>query len=135
GRGDSWLDPLHRHRNLRAVLDGLVDHAIAFGEFQQQIELVLRRVGADLEAQTDFLETDRGFLVDAERAAKIQIALGDNGAAVKRHFDGGGNRFQRDAGAGDEGFQQHVAGAELQAGAAGGGVQASYRQRAAGLDL
>src|SRR5687768_7490159 len=32
--------PLHRHRNLRAVLDGLVNHAVALGEFQQQIELV-----------------------------------------------------------------------------------------------
>src|SRR4051794_25034664 len=33
GRDDTELDPLHRHRNLRAVLDGLIDHAITFGEF------------------------------------------------------------------------------------------------------
>jgi len=45
------LDPLHRHRDLRAVLDGLIDHAIALGEFLQQIELVLPRAGRDLEAQ------------------------------------------------------------------------------------
>src|SRR6266699_5508083 len=34
--------PVHRHRKFRAVLDGLVDHAIALGEFEQQIEFVLR---------------------------------------------------------------------------------------------
>ena len=51
------------------------------------------------------------------------------------HFDGGGDRLQRDAGAGDQGFQQHVAGAQLEAGAAGGGMEAGDRQRAAGLDL
>src|SRR6185369_6586169 len=40
--------PFHRHRHLRAVLDGLVDHAIAFGELEQQVELVLRRRALDL---------------------------------------------------------------------------------------
>src|SRR5260370_4333464 len=32
-RDDARSHPLHRHRNLGAVLDGLVDHAIALGEF------------------------------------------------------------------------------------------------------
>src|SRR3954464_9001743 len=77
--------PFHRHRNLRAVLDGLIDHAIAFGEFQQQIELVLRCVGSDLEAQPDLGKADRGFLVDPERAAEIEIALGDDMAGFQRH--------------------------------------------------
>src|SRR6185437_3860349 len=67
--------PVHRHRNLRAVLDGLVDHAITLGEFQQQIEFLLRRVGVDVETETNFRETNRRLLVDAERAAEIQIAL------------------------------------------------------------
>src|SRR5207245_4114750 len=42
GRDDTEFGrshPLHRHRNFRAVLDGLVDHTIAFGEFQQQVQL------------------------------------------------------------------------------------------------
>src|SRR5262245_53539421 len=66
--------PLHRHRDFRSVLDGLIDHAIAFRQLEQQIELVLRRIGSDLEAQADLLEPNGGFLVDAERAAEIQIA-------------------------------------------------------------
>src|SRR4051812_32760786 len=55
--------PFHRHRDLRAVADGLIDHAIALGEFQQQIELVLRRVGLDVEAHANFGKADRSFLV------------------------------------------------------------------------
>src|SRR5882757_9739667 len=51
--------PVHRYRNLGAVLDGLVDHAIALGEFEQEIELVLRRVGIDVEAQANLGEADR----------------------------------------------------------------------------
>src|SRR3954454_24257259 len=91
GRVNERSHPLHRHRDLRAVLDGLIDHAIAFGELQQQVELVLRRIGSDLEAQADFLEADRGLLVDTERAAKIQIPFGDDRAAFERHFNGGGD--------------------------------------------
>ena len=54
---------------------------------------------------------------------------------LQRHLDGGRHRFQGHAGAGDQGFQQHVAGAEFESGAAGRRVQAGHRQRAAGLDL
>jgi len=41
----------------------------------------------------DFLESDRGFLVDAERAAKIQIALAMTLAGLQRHLDGGATDF------------------------------------------
>src|SRR3954464_6384952 len=85
--------PFHRHRDLRAVLDGLIDHAIAFGEFQQQVELVLRRIGTDLEAQANLGKADRRFLVDAERAAEVEITLGDDIAGFERHVDGGRDRF------------------------------------------
>src|SRR5215831_20012029 len=97
-----WFD---RHRDLRAVLDGLIDHAIALGEFLQQIELVLPRAGCDLEAQADLGEADRRFLVDAERATEIEIALCDHVAFRQRHLDRGRDRFQGDARAGDERFQ------------------------------
>src|ERR1700738_1682633 len=83
---DEFSHPLHGHRNLRAVLDGLVDHAIALGEFQEQIELVLRRVGIDVETQTNFGKTDRRLLVDAERAAEIEIALGGHEPRLQRHL-------------------------------------------------
>src|SRR6266550_2962679 len=86
---DEYSHPVHRYRNLGAVLDGLVDHAITFGKFQQQIELVLRRVGIDIETETDFREADRGLLVDAECAAKIEIALGGHEAGLQWHLDRG----------------------------------------------
>src|SRR5689334_16753805 len=88
-RDDNGLHPLHRHRNLRTVPDGLIDHAIALGQLQQEIELVLRRIGRDLEAQADFGEADRCLLVDAERAAEIEIALGNQMAGLQRHLHRG----------------------------------------------
>src|SRR4051795_7299674 len=129
------LHPLHRHRDLRAVLDGLIDHAIALGELEQQVELVLRRISVDVEAQAYLGEADRRLLVDAERAAEIEIALGVDVAGLQRHLDSGRDRFQRDAGAGDQRLEQHVARAELEAGAAGCGMQAGHCDGAAGLDL
>src|SRR4029453_9512151 len=53
GRDDSSSYPLHRHRDFRAIPDGLIHHAIALGELEQQVELVLRRIGIELEAQAD----------------------------------------------------------------------------------
>ena len=61
--------PLHRHRNLRPVLDGLVDHAVTLGELQQQIELVLRGVGVDLEREA-------AELVLAERPVTLAEVTG-----------------------------------------------------------
>ena len=47
----------------------------------------------------------------------------------------GGDRFERDAGAGHQGFEQHVARAQFHSRAAGGRMQAGDRERPAGLDL
>ena len=49
--GHSLRAELHLDR--RAALDRLIDHAIALGELQQLVELVLRRVGVEVEAQAD----------------------------------------------------------------------------------
>src|SRR5204863_8573556 len=68
------LHPLHLDVHRRALGDGLIDHAIALGELEQLVELVLRRVGRDVEAEPDLAEPDRRFLVDAERAPEIEIA-------------------------------------------------------------
>src|SRR5258706_6636988 len=127
--------PSHRHRKLRAVLDGLVDHAIALGEFEQQIEFVLRRWRVDVETQANLGKSDRRLLVDAERAAEIEIALGGDQTRLQRHLDRGPYRLQGHAGTGDQRFQQHVAGAQFKSGTAAGGMQAGDRQGAAGLDL
>ncbi len=79
--------PFHRHRNLRAVLDGLIDHAIALGELEQQVELLLRRVGFDLEAQADLGEADRRLLVDPERAAGVDLAFDIDTDAPQEKID------------------------------------------------
>src|SRR6478672_6057639 len=76
--------PLHLDIHRRALGDGLIHYAIALGELEQLVELVLRRIGFDIEAEPDLAEPDRGLLVDAERAAKIQIALGRDRAGLER---------------------------------------------------
>ena len=88
-----------------------------------------------IEAQADFGKADRRFLVDAKRAAKVEIALGGDIALFQRHLDCGRHRFQGHAGAGDQRFQQHVARTKFKPGAAGRRMQAGHRQRASGLDL
>ena len=44
-------------------MDGLKDHTVALGQFEQLDELVLRGVGLNIEPQTDLLEADRHALV------------------------------------------------------------------------
>ncbi len=66
----------HADVDRRSVPDGLVDDAVALGQLEELVEPLLRRVGVDREGQPDLRETDRRFLVDPERAAKIEIALG-----------------------------------------------------------
>src|SRR3984885_5908259 len=72
---DAASHPIEFYVHRRAVLNGLVDHAIAFGELEKLVELVLRRVSVEIEVQTDLSEADRRVLGDAERAAKIEVAF------------------------------------------------------------
>src|SRR5579871_731418 len=129
------LFPFQADLDRRAVADGLIDHAIALGELEQLIELVLRRIAVDVEAQANLRKADRRVLGDAEGAAEIEIALGRHGAGLERDIERGCHRLQGDAGAGDQRFEQHVAGAQFEPAAAGGGMQPGDRERAAGLDL
>ena len=88
----------------------------------------------EVEAEPDRREPDGSLAVDAERAAEVEVAFGvDAPRDVELHR--GGDRAERDAGAGDERLEQHVSGAGERAGAAGGGVEAGFDERAAGLDL
>jgi len=59
------LEPRHLHINRRAALDGLVDHAVTLGQFEQLIESVLGCVGVEIETQTDL----RARLAAAEQQA------------------------------------------------------------------
>src|SRR5580693_7357019 len=77
------------HLDGRAAFDGLVDDAVALGELEELIELLLARVGVDRKGEPDLREADRGILGDAEGAAEIEIALGRNGAGRERDRERG----------------------------------------------
>ena len=46
----------------------------------ERVEVLPGRVGLEVEAQPDRAEADRRLLVDAERAAEVEIAVGVHGA-------------------------------------------------------
>src|SRR3546814_16457117 len=67
-------------------------------------------LGVEIEGDADVAEANRRFLVDAQGAAKVEIALDDDAAARELEVDRGGDGIQSDAGAGGQRLQQHVAG-------------------------
>src|SRR5690242_5869402 len=103
--GPRWLSggggAGERDVQLRAVVERLVDDAVALGQLEQRGELLVVGVRVQLEAQADVPEADGRLLVDAERAFEVEVALGVDaalGADVQRGRDG----LERDAGAGRE---------------------------------
>jgi hypothetical protein len=100
-----------------------------------RVELVPRRVGLDLEDEADLREPDRRILGNAERAAEIEIALRRYRSGFQGNVERRRHRLEGDAGAGDQRLEQHVAGAQLETGAAGRGMKAGNGERPAGLDL
>src|SRR5262249_35193605 len=126
---------LELHLDWGAAPERLVDHAIALGELEQRVQLVLRRVGLDVEAQANRRKTDGRILGHAERAAKVEIASRRPLAGLERDAEAGRDRLERHAGAGNQRLQQHVTGTKLEPGAAGGGMQARDRERAPRLHL
>jgi len=52
----------------------LVNDAVVLGELDEDLELVARRGGIEIEAQTNVAKADRRRAAEAERAAKIEIA-------------------------------------------------------------
>ena len=52
----------------------LVNDTVVLGELDEGLELVARRGGIEIEAQTNVAKADRRRAAEAERAAKIEIA-------------------------------------------------------------
>src|SRR5205085_10261782 len=104
----STLHPLELYRDRRAAPECLIDHAIALGELEQLIKLVLRRLALDVEAKSNGREADRHRLVDPERAAKIDIALRRHLGGLEPDTKRSRDRIERHAGTGDQRFEQHV---------------------------
>jgi len=114
--------------------EGLEHDAVALGEAQERCELVLARVGVELEVQPHVLEADGRLLVDAERPAEVEVALGADGAAAHVELERGGDRPERHPRARGERLEQHVARAQQRAVAAGRGMQTRLGDRAPGVD-
>src|SRR6185295_1182964 len=119
----------------RRLDEGLVHHAIAFGQLQELGQLFGRRRRAEIEAQADPAEADGCVSGHAERSAEVEIALRHDGASVDGNAQRRRHRAQGHARAGDERLQQHVARAGGKARAAGGGMQPGLDEGAAGRDL
>src|SRR5262252_107101 len=121
------------HLDRGAASERLIDDAIALGQLQELFELVGWRVGVDVEAQANGSKSNRRILGNAERTTEVEITLGRDRGGLDRNVERGRDRLEGDAGAGDQRLEQHVAGAQLEPGAAGRGMQACDRKRAPGL--
>ncbi len=62
-------------RERRSAHERLVDDAVALREPLQRRELLLVRIGFQLEEEPDRPETDWRVAVDCERAAEVQLSL------------------------------------------------------------
>src|SRR5690242_10846870 len=71
--GEETSSAIELHLDGRAALERLVDDAVALGELEELVELVLWRVGVQIEAQANGRKTDRRILGDPERAAKVEV--------------------------------------------------------------
>src|SRR3546814_7421851 len=103
---------LQRGRDARRLGDGLQHHAEALGQLQQLVDALLWLLGVEIEGDADVAEANRRFLVDAQGAAKVEIALDDDAAARELEVDRGGDGIQSDAGAGGQRSEEHTS--ELQ---------------------
>ena len=64
----------HGQGELGRSPERLVNDAVVLGELDEDLELVARRGGIEIEAQTNVAKADRRRAAHAERAAKIEIA-------------------------------------------------------------
>lgn len=113
---------------------GLIDDAIALGEPQKRLELIVGRAAFQFEDKPDGSEANRRLAVagNSQSAAEIKVALG---AHRSRHWDLERRRHgsQRHPGARDERLKQHVAGAGKRPRPSCRRMQARSYQGAAGL--
>ena len=68
--------------DLRRLTQRLINNAIAFSQTYQCGELFLAGVCIQIEMQSNLFEPDGYIFGDAERPAKIEIALRTNGGVV-----------------------------------------------------
>src|SRR5919107_1795207 len=78
---------LHPNAQVRLVVQCLEHDAVALGQLQELIDLLPGSIGVHLKGEADGLEADGRCLVDAERAAEIEIALGLHGSAAQRNLE------------------------------------------------
>src|SRR4051794_20851398 len=84
---------LRRDRQLRRRAQRLEDDAVALGQLQQCLQLLVARVRVEVEGEADRLEANRGLAVDGEGAAEVEVALGVDAAVCDGDPERSGNRL------------------------------------------
>src|SRR5262249_2921114 len=78
---------------------------------------------------------NRRILGDAERAAEVEIPFGRYLSRLQWNIERSRHRLERDAGARNESFQKHVAGAKLETGSSGRRMKARDGKRTTSIDF
>src|SRR6185436_5498747 len=122
-------------RNLGGGPKRLEHDTVSLGQLEQCRCLFFGRVRVDFESQAYRHEPDRRVLRHSKRPAEIQIALRQDLRSSEIDADGSGDRPKRHAGTGDQGFQEHVAGARRGPVTTCCGMKSGFDQRLPGFDL
>src|SRR3954451_14175696 len=112
----------------------LVDDAITLGEAQQRLDVLVARVSVEVERGANRRKSHRSLLVDAERAAEVEVAFDMHRASAQLDTDRRRNSAQGDPGARGERLQQHVTGTKQRPVTTAGRMQTCHRQGASGVD-
>src|SRR5438132_12002373 len=89
---------VHAARKARCLLQSLVDHAVALGQFQQRLQLFSRGIAIQVEMEANVFEPYRRLLAHAEGAAKVEVSLRRDRTAAERVSQRRGNSTQRSSG-------------------------------------
>ena len=95
--------------NLRWTLQGLHHYAILFRFRLQRTQLLLRcQRGADIENDSDALESDWDLFRDSQRSLEVEIPLDRDINALGWYSHGRGHHLTGDLSTGGERTQQQV---------------------------
>ena len=91
------------------MAQGLKNNTVALRQAQQRSQLVFGSIGGKLEVQPDALNSNRYIFDNPQRASKVYVTLGLNGAMLDFDANGCGDGAQCHSSASHQRLKQQIA--------------------------